>query len=951
MTTMSIFSENDDLDVVWARLITECNIRAEWDLNSNKTPTVEGVLAKLNPPKKHKSETHETTKKIFRQTLYCVDKFGNIAAQAASMAFGPSQQCFNAVSFVIGAIQDYDAVFSNVTSLMERMSAFLERLRIFLEDQKAEEKVDRRLRLAMYRVLEHLMTALSIWHKLAHSRTARLKLAAKVTTFGEDEGVASVMEKLEVLIRDYTDTQISVIVKTVSDSARNILVVERKIDTIADSTERTTAILNRLEIDGEERKRLKEIRNAMGVDEDKRPWNQMQHEFSKKRTANTGNWLLRYDQGICSFARWSDPRAVCLPVLSVVAEGGYGKSVLASIVVDHLWAKYGGDPKICIAHYYLQRDNTWIEDIIKTIIYQLASESNPASREYAKLVQEKCVGKSDPGTTADIWKRFVSAFASSLNATFFIVIDDVNEKEKEGERSLRSVMDQIMSADNTGSLKIRLLITGRPDGLDVLKVLGSGSGTVPMPSIVMAPDGIVPRNQEDILLHAQKRLDVMPIFKNNDEGQLLLKDRAKKELTGGVKGNYTALESKLDALSMCLYERDADEVINRAQESREDEIARNIKQLDSTLSEQEKTELNELLTWTATCFEPLNLDQCKTVLLLKMGTKVLASLETQIRSMYNFLFTIGEENKVLSLSAGIESFLVEDRESRAHATNLRNNAPMDAIQDGEIGLMKRVVRTHLRNILGDDDAYARFAFDDFLESKRTSQTSRVHLDQRSENHLRLARASLVLVCDYQAAAENCKSLQAYAFEYFADHMLGCEEAELDTVIVQEVGRKLIRILRDPTLIDAWWDEERVSDPDLWVRNPLNSNAVCRWLKRSEVQKVLQDMPTDKQWVRDNALDGLRAVAILTDVAKRLAQRWFDLKGAVWYKCFLFVDSYLRSVSWFIAAMIATLLADHIYRCRGKSRSNSHPSRTYSLPSNGQRIAWEMPQLRHNGTIA
>jgi hypothetical protein len=104
MTTMSIFSENDDLDVVWARLITECNIRAEWDLNSNKTPTVEGVLAKLNPPKKHKSETHETTKKIFRQTLYCVDKFGNIAAQAASMAFGPSQQCFNAVSFVIGAI-------------------------------------------------------------------------------------------------------------------------------------------------------------------------------------------------------------------------------------------------------------------------------------------------------------------------------------------------------------------------------------------------------------------------------------------------------------------------------------------------------------------------------------------------------------------------------------------------------------------------------------------------------------------------------------------------------------------------------------------------------------------------------------------------------------------------------------------------------------------------------
>jgi hypothetical protein len=222
-------------------------------------------------------------------------------------------------------------------------------------------------------------------------------------------------------------------------------------------------------------------------------------------------------------------------------------------------------------------------------------------------------------------------------------------------------------------------------------------------------------------------------------------------------------------------------------------------------------ELNELLMWTATCISQLNLDQCKTILLLKMGTKVLASLETQIRSMYNFLFTIGGKDKVLSLCAGIESFLNDDRESRAQASNPRNNGPADAIQDGEIGFMKRVIKTHLRNILGDDDAYAKFALDDFLESKRTSQTSRIHLDEESKNHLKVAQASLMLVCDHQAAAEDCKSLQAYAFEYFAYHLSRCEEEELDMAIVQEVGRKLIRILRDQTLIDAWWNDDRISD--------------------------------------------------------------------------------------------------------------------------------------------
>jgi len=936
-----MFSEHDDLDVVWARLITECNTRAEWDLDSNRKPTVEGVLAKLKPPKRHKAEAHETTKKIFRQTLYCVDKFGSIAAQAASIAFGPSQQCFNAISFVIGAVQDYDAVFDNVTSMMERMAAFLERLRIFLDDQKAEEKVDQRMRLDMYRVLEHFVTVLSIWHKLAHSRTARLKLATKVTFFGEDEGVGGAMEKLEILIRNYTDTQISLIVKTVSDSARNILIVERKIDTIVDSTEKTTTILHRLENDGEEQKRVDEIREAMGVDKDKRPWERKQRELFDKRTANTGKWLLNYEQPYCSFIRWSNPKATCLSIMSVVAEGGYGKSVLASIVVDHLRARYGNDPKICIAHCYLERDTTSIKDIIKTLIFQLASGSNPTSKEYAKLVKKECLGKGDPGTAADVWKRFVSAFASSLKATFFIVIDGnvIDEKEKEGEKPLRSVMDQIMINDNAASLKIRLLITGRPDSLGTLELRGEKGISVPIPSVSIAPEGIDPHNQEDILLHAQRRLDQMPIFDANDESQLRLKNLARDQLARGVKGNYIALESKLDALSKCTLERDAEEVISRAQESREDEIARKITQLNITLSEQEKMELNELLMWTATCFSYLSLDQCKTVLLLRMNTKVLVSLESQIRSMYNFLFNIDKENKTLSLCAGIQNFLDEDRESRALAMNARTNTPADAIQDGEISLMKRVIRTHLRNILGDDDAYARFAFDDFLESKRTSQISRIHLDKEAENHLKLAQACLMLVCDHQAAAEDSKSLQSYAFMYFADHLLKCEdEVELDIVAVQEIGRKLIRLLRDPTLIDDWWDGKRVSDSYWWVQDPENANAVCRWLKRPVVQKVLQDMPTINQWVLENARDGPGAVAILTDVAKRVAQRWFDLEEATWSSCFLFVDGYLRNVSCFLVAGIWPLFADLVVRCTEKSRSAHHQSRTYLPQRNGQSIA-------------
>lgn len=63
-----------------------------------------------------------------------------------AQVFGPSQQCFNAISFVISVSQDYSEVFDNLIALMERLSAFMEKLRSYLDDPRAEEKLDQRLR-------------------------------------------------------------------------------------------------------------------------------------------------------------------------------------------------------------------------------------------------------------------------------------------------------------------------------------------------------------------------------------------------------------------------------------------------------------------------------------------------------------------------------------------------------------------------------------------------------------------------------------------------------------------------------------------------------------------------------------------------------------------------------------------------------------------------------------
>lgn len=116
LNAITLFSAEDDLDEVWAELIVRCSKIKEWDSTNKKAMTVDDVLVKLKPPKDGEPDVKNKAKKVFRNTLVCVQRFGQFAAQAASMVFDPARQAMNAISFVIIAVQDYDAVFINITT-------------------------------------------------------------------------------------------------------------------------------------------------------------------------------------------------------------------------------------------------------------------------------------------------------------------------------------------------------------------------------------------------------------------------------------------------------------------------------------------------------------------------------------------------------------------------------------------------------------------------------------------------------------------------------------------------------------------------------------------------------------------------------------------------------------------------------------------------------------------
>jgi hypothetical protein len=84
------FSNEDDLDKVWAQVVAQCSGITTWNLDEKQNPSIGDVLSKLKPSPSMPEE-YTTAKDIFSKALICVQRFGDIAANSAAVVFPPSQ--------------------------------------------------------------------------------------------------------------------------------------------------------------------------------------------------------------------------------------------------------------------------------------------------------------------------------------------------------------------------------------------------------------------------------------------------------------------------------------------------------------------------------------------------------------------------------------------------------------------------------------------------------------------------------------------------------------------------------------------------------------------------------------------------------------------------------------------------------------------------------------------
>ncbi len=151
-------------------------------------------------------------------------------------------------------------------------------------------------------------------------------------------------------------------------------------------------------------------------------------DFIRRRQAGTGQWLL----DSIEYQQWTETAEQTLFCPGIP---GAGKTILTSIVVDDLYARFRDDVHVGIAYLYCnfrRHADQKVEDILSSLIRQLSQDQSLLPKCLRDLY-DKHRGRTRP--SLDELSRALRAVAN-LFSRVFIVVDALNECQlSDGSRS------------------------------------------------------------------------------------------------------------------------------------------------------------------------------------------------------------------------------------------------------------------------------------------------------------------------------------------------------------------------------------------------------------------------------------------------------------------------------------------------------------------------------------
>lgn len=919
------FSADKDLNEVWPEVIAEYERVTEKRLDPNTTfESFQQTVNERLRESASKRTSHART--VLNNVGACLQQFGSIIADGASMAFGPSAQCWNAINFVIIAARKYSDVLDGFVTLMERCAAFLSRLNIYLKQElgKGGQMLPSHLRRPAYDILKHFINVLKSSYKLSTSKREKFKLVLEIVLFSGDAGVQSSLDLLERQVQDFTHVQIDQILLDVKGLARYLKESdeERKqhqseirehMEQISRVGEETLAIAQQMKmsLDGrisqdKNKEDLEKIRKAFDLKANEDTWAKRHDHLCKTRIPDSGRWLVERDD--LGFLKWADAHnhQNKAKILTVEGDPGFGKTFTSNHAISYLQEMYRvntSSDRVLIAYYYYgenRQDGVDKEDslerCIRCIIYQFAL-ADPA---YARAVSEACQQSSGIARAEEIWDRLIVKLQHAMKGTYYICIDGYGSED--GEETIKTMAQNVLS--DIKGISVRLYFSGAnqlaacipQDNHGVQRILlgpvkDLGNKMVRLSSSELEePSTLVSLvNAGDLEAIVRARVD--EIGKKKPDLKTVMTDENIKKLVAGVHGSYDHIEAKLIQIDACDSEQKIQDVIDSIGDDLKTAISTSLKMFSESLNPDQTRQLNELLVWVVGG-RNLSVDFLQSAMYYTFHRTFM--LRDLIATTFSGLLVLDEDENVRLKTDQVLDILRE--ENNSHLKLSRLGSVTVELTQAEIDLCSHIVR----NVCGDH-VYGRFNFDDFFNSLAGKQRASLQVDDAYPLDVVITRVCLQVLRDDD---QHLHRLRVYAVYWFYEHISSFVEKldyfEPDKEHLTDIGSNLSQLLYEADTLVDFWMEFNALDTMLtdFVESDTFFEPMIKLLRNPHVAKGYQQDDKKRTWVETVIIPKGNTYKILERVASALAKRWFDCKTLTNFNSFWLSYGLFSKVSGF-----------------------------------------------------
>lgn len=756
--------------------------------------------------------------------------------------------------------QKVGSIFDCISELYERIGDFIQRFEVYTRIRS----IDVAMRRIIHELLCSVMTITTLSLKIVKEN--KLLLYIKVFAFDSDEGVSAELTKLKRL----TDTENAMRGALTFESAMNsnskitvgfsetrdsLNVLDKKMDVLGASIQEISNAKEKRNKDDARQRQLETVKKAISP---KEIYKEVLTNYNDRRVYQTGSWLL----GSSAFMEWADNKLGLQPILCISGNEGYGKSYLVSAIIDHLRSRYSqglSTSRTSIAYYFFEYDNKVsqskdtpsVNQALRAVVWQLAQND----LVYLKDASKCCNNEEDFGSNEKLFQRLFRDLAAKTDATFYIILDglDIVKKEK---KHLSQIVDHITARPEIqGQLRIRLLLSGRPETLYDLECTA-------FPTIVMGTQG-----QDDLSKFVAQGIEEIEVLSGKSDQDKM--DKLKRDiftaLTEGAKGDFVKAQMKLNEIKTKTRLSQIEEVLLHAGEKRSNTIMRELVRLNSELAQEDIEDLNKILSWIVCARAPVTIARLESILYLKNGEDLLLPLKDQIQNRYAALLSVsGYDDEVSLVSEEVKDLL---------AAGLPGSSNLTTPGDVEINVHEiKIVKRLLKNMC-DEELFARFGFEEFFLRKSQKPGCKIGINV-NDAHFEVLLDCLAVM---HVSNKHTDSLLEYACICLPEHLKNIDLTLLEPTRKSRMGPQLLGIFIKDDLIDRWWSSDRTEFLGWeWMEERDAANEVKRFLKDSAVVKTLyEENPEWAAWAKELTSGLSTSTDLMEPTAIVFAKRWLQ----------------------------------------------------------------------------